>query len=194
MPRNQHIFSEAQWLVERMNSAGVGNTGLHESLQYSGWNGGPNNIANWRNGTSRIPSRLVPLIVKATGLDPEIGEGKAEVIRFYRNRYPFLEPYMQQVAEVKPPKREHTKAGTPTPVYYARHGSLQGKRFLPHRNRDGRFVAGTSRFEKDQVTFATLWELVEALRANPDLKVRMACEGDESAPPSLITQRSLAWE
>ncbi|NHA14152.1 hypothetical protein [Thioalkalivibrio sp. XN279] len=187
------VFDEAEWLVGRMNLAGVGNADLQQSLQENGWTGQPNNIANWRNGSSPIPSPLVPLIVKATGLDPEIGEGKVEVIRFFRHRYPFLATYLQDPGPSESRKDSGAKARTPTPVYYARRGVLKGKRFVPHRNRDGFFVAGTSRFEKDQVTFETLKELVDALAANPDLRVRMAPE-DQSAPPSLITQRSLAWE
>jgi hypothetical protein len=194
MANDVQIVNEAEWLVERMNVAGLGNTALHESLQKSGWHGQPNNIANWRSGASRIPSPLISLIIKATGLDPETGEGKAEVIGFFRNRYPFLGPYLQDTRVAKSRKSSGLEARTPMPVYYARHGALQGKRFVPHRNRDGRFVAGTSRFEKDQATFTTLEELVEALNANPDLKVRMACEECDSAPPSLIRQRSLAWE
>lgn len=193
MPKNIEILDEANWLIGRMNHAGVGNAELQKSLQEDGWAGQPNNIANWRNGSSRMPSPLVPLIVKATGLNPEIGEGKAEVIRFFRNRYPFLAAYLQDPGPSESPKNSGAKARTRTPVYYARRGVLKGKRFVPHRNRDRLFVAGTSRFEKDQVTFKTLEELVDALALNPDLRVRMAPE-DESAPPSLITQRSLAWE
>jgi len=193
MPNDNSVFDEANWLVEQMNQAGVGNADLQKSLQADGWTGQPNNIANWRNGSSRIPSPLVPLIIKATGLDPEIGKGKAEVIRFFRNRYPFLAAYLQDPGLSESPEDPAVKTRTRTPVYYARRGALKGKRFIPHRNRDGLFVAGTSRFEKDQVTFETLEELVDALGADPELRVRMAPE-DESAPPSLITQRSLAWE
>lgn len=193
MPKNIEILDEANWLIGRMNHAGVGNGELQESLQEDGWTGQPNNIANWRNSSSRIPSPLVPLIVKATGLNPEIGEGKAEVIRFFRNRYPFLAAYLQDPGPSESAKDSGAKERTRKPVYYARRGLLKGKRFVPHLNRDGLFVAGTSRFEKDQVTFKTLQELVDALAGNPDLRVRMVPE-DESAPPSLITQRSLAWE
>ena len=193
MPSDIKVLDEAKWLIERMNLAGVGNADLQESLQKDGWTGQPNNIANWRNGSSRIPSTLVPLIVKATGLDPVIGEGKIEVIRFFRHRYPFLAAYLQDTPPLESRKQSEATSHSRTPVYYARRGVLKGKRFVPHRNRDGMFVAGTTRFEKDQVKFETLEELVGALGVNPDLRVRMAPE-DESAPPSLITQRSLAWE
>jgi len=184
---------EAAWLREEMNRAGHSNQALYLELTREGWSGTVNNISNWRNGLSPIPDEVVPMLVRAFDRDPE-GDGMADVVEFLARRYPWMRPYLQSPPQ---PRRSETMSGRGTrtePVYYGRRGTFQGMRFVLYQDSRGRYIAGETRFEKDKQVFARKDELTRALKASPELRVRMVPENVPGAAPSLIHQRSLVWE
>lgn len=183
--------AEAAWLRQEMNRTGLGNQQLHEALSGLGWAGTVNNVSNWRGGLTPIPDSLVPQLIRVFGRDPA-SDGLTEVVHFYGRRYPFLLPFLREPSpEVTRPSPSSRR---PEPVYYGRRGAHQGQRYVLYQDASGQYVAGTSRFEVDKQAFGRKDDLFRALKANPELRVRMVPEKAPGTPPSLIHQRSLVWE
>jgi hypothetical protein len=184
---------EAEWLRNEMNKAGCSNQALFVKLSEQQWPGTVNNISNWRSGLASIPDEVIPMLVRALGRDPE-GEALDDVVRFYARRYEWLRPYLRPTSDSALGSPDTRKASELEPVYYGKRGNFQGQRFVLYQDSKGQFVAGETRFEADKRVFSNKEELVRALRAEPELRVRMVPEGVPGAPPSLIHQRSLVWE
>jgi hypothetical protein len=184
---------EREWLTQKLLRAGRSNQALADELQRLGWIGTVNNISNWKSGLAAIPDPVVPMLVRALGRNPE-GEGLAEVVGFFSRRYPWLRPFLKE-ADAEGDKALQTPSSEAAmPVYWGREGAYKGMRFVPYVDGKGQYVAGRSRFKEDKVNFNTREELVEALKDDPELRVRMVPDGVRGAPPSLIHQRSLVWE
>jgi hypothetical protein len=184
---------EAAWLRAEMNKTGHSNQALFLELSRQGWTGTVNNLSNWRNGLASIPDEVVPLLVRAFDRDPE-KEGLFDVVAFLARRYPWLRPYLKTSA-LPPESRPDTAKGARTePVYYGKRGNFQGRRFVLYQDMAGSYVAGRTRFEDDKQLFSRKDDLIRALKADPELRVRMVPENAKGAPPSLIHQRSLVWE
>lgn len=185
--------AERAWLADEMNRRGISNQRLVELLAGLGWQGAANNVSNWKSGLAPIPDALVPTLFAALGLAP-LGNDLPDVVRFYSRRHPYLAPFLKDapVSSISSDSAEQRSAKRP--VYYARRGTHQGARFVPYQDKAGLYVAGRTRFEEDKRTFETLEALAAALRADPELNVRMVPEKSPGSAPSLISQKSLAWE
>ena len=110
----------------------------------------------------------------------------ADVIGFLGRRYAWLKPYLKPVTT--------TKATHLAPGYYGKRRNFQGRRFVLYQDARGNYATGDTRFETDKQVFSRKDDLIRALKANSELRVRMVPEGVPGAPPSLIHQRSLVWE
>jgi hypothetical protein len=185
--------TEAEWLRDEMNKAGHSNQALFLELTRQGWTGTVNNLSNWRNGLAPIPDEVVPLLVRAFDRDPE-KEGLADVVGFLARRYSWLKPYLKTLDAIPAARTESTRGARQEPVYYGKRGNFQGQRFVLYQDMAGNYVAGRTRFEDDKQLFSRKDDLVRALKADPELRVRMVPENVKGAPPSLIHQRSLVWE
>jgi len=172
-----------------MNKAGTSNQALAMELTRQGWTGTVNNISNWRNALAPIPDEVLPLLVRAFGSDPEL-DGLGEVVAFLVRRSPWLKPYLKS-APASDAGSEPTRGARLEPVYYGKRGKYQGKRFVLYQDAQGHYVAGRTRFEQDKRLFKRKDELIRAMKADRELRVRMVPE--MGAPPSLIHQDSLVW-
>lgn len=184
---------EAAWLRDEMNRAGHSNQALFLELTRQGWTGTVNNLSNWRNGLAPVPDEVVPKLVRAFDRDPE-KDGLAEVVNFLARRHTWMKPYLKSPDTSSDARSEPTKGTRQEPVYYGKRGSFQGQRFVLYQDMKGNYVAGRTRFENDKQLFTRKDDLIRALKADPDLRVRMVPENVKGAPPSLIHQRSLVWE
>lgn len=184
---------EAEWLRAEMNKVGHSNQALCLELNRQGWAGTVNNLSNWRNGLASIPDEVVPMLLRAFDRDPE-AEGLVDVIAFLGRRYAWLKPYLKPVVALKVPPTESGKATRLEPIYYGKRGNFQGRRFVLYQDAKGHYVAGETRFESDKQVFSRKDDLIRAIKANKELRVRMVPDGVPGAPPSLIHQRSLVWE
>lgn len=194
--------AEADWLKNQMNLQGISNLELHQRLGKAGFQGRPNNISMWTTARTSIPNEWLGVL--ATILCPDAAERRA--IDMFSDRMPYLRPLFKSVEptadeptrnRLTPHAEPHPSladANSPAEIYYiAKRGKLKGKMFVPHRNRNGKFQGGYSRFKKDIEEFDSLADLSARLRSNPEFKIRMS-PTDTIGPPSLIASDSLVFE
>lgn len=193
LPKEEIRNREAKWLIQAMNRSGLSNADLHERLGRAGFEGGENNVTMWKTARTAIPHEwLIEVIKSVSEGDPE-----STIIAMYSRRFPYLRPYFKECAldEILNSERDKGREErTPREIsFYPKRGNKKGEKHVPHKNRNGKYQGGVSRFSKDIEEFDSLADLWAQLQSNPDFKVRMSPE-DRSGPPSLIKRDSLVLD
>jgi hypothetical protein len=180
---------EAKWLADGMKRRGISNSALHSAVVSEGFEGKENNITMWRTARAPIPNEWLHAVVKA--VEPE--DYEQVVVAFYARRFPFLRPYLKEGKPIEI-EVEQDRTEAPTNIYYyPTSGKFAGQRFVPHKNRSGKYHGGVSRYSQDLELFETLDEVWERLQTGDDFKLRMSPESG-GGPPSLVATSSLVFE
>lgn len=190
MPTKTEIRKlEADWLVEAMRSAMMNNTRLFLKLQDAGFDGKINNLTMWKGGHTPIPNEWIVPICQA--LFPHTW--RLEATNFVARRFPGFEPLL--TVDAPPLSREEATKPKPSATtiesisYKASRGAYAGDRYEPAVNKFGQYIVSPDRYAANQLYFDSLDDVVDALRRDSDLKIRMRPVA--GGPASLIKQDSL---